>query len=151
MVCRSELGGRTTPQNTNEFKKQMRMTRPGHLSRDQAVDCPRAALTGDETFAIRNNNEDPCRVSRLEQFSCRPDTIRGSIQNPKWICAPIHRFFKLSVLLLFSLSFKCPSESSHPSRLISTEIPASAIETDVKHGPTQANKNQGSHRLSADS
>ncbi|KAH9445036.1 hypothetical protein Pst134EB_025288 [Puccinia striiformis f. sp. tritici] len=140
MVCRSELGGRTTPQNTNEFKKQMRMTRPGHLSRDQAVDCPRAALTGDETFAIRNNNEDPCRVSRLEQFSCRPDTIRGSIQNPKWICAPIHRFFKL-----------CPSESSHPSRLISTEIPASAIETDVKHGPTQANKNQGSHRLSADS
>ncbi|KNZ54903.1 hypothetical protein VP01_281g5 [Puccinia sorghi] len=37
-------------------------------------------------------------IATLEQFSCRPDTLRGTIQNPKWICVPIKRFFKLSVL-----------------------------------------------------
>ncbi|KAH9467601.1 hypothetical protein Pst134EA_011240 [Puccinia striiformis f. sp. tritici] len=74
-------------------------TRPAHLTRDYDIG------------RVGENDKDPCRVSTLEQFSCRPDILRGTVQNPKWICVPIHRFFKL-----------CPSESSNSDRLISVEI-----------------------------
>lgn len=50
-------------------------------------------------------------ISRLTQYTCQPDRIHGTIQNPKWICDPIDRFFKL-----------VPSKDFHTNRLISEEI-----------------------------
>ncbi|KAI9609176.1 hypothetical protein KEM48_002955 [Puccinia striiformis f. sp. tritici PST-130] len=81
-------------------------TRPAHLTRDYDIG------------RVGENDKDPCRVSTLEQFSCRPDILRGTVQNPKWICVPIHRFFKLSVHLA-SVSIL---QSSNSDRLISVEI-----------------------------
>ncbi|KAA1064482.1 hypothetical protein PGT21_004426 [Puccinia graminis f. sp. tritici] len=54
--------------------------------------------------------EGRCRTSLLEQFSCRPDTLEGTLLHPKWICVPVHRVFKL-----------CPSTTSD-GRQISVEV-----------------------------
>ncbi|KAA1085348.1 hypothetical protein PGT21_004088 [Puccinia graminis f. sp. tritici] len=35
-----------------------------------------------------------CRTSLLEQFSCRPDTLEGTLLRPQWTCVPVHRVFK---------------------------------------------------------
>ncbi|KAA1067017.1 hypothetical protein PGT21_009818 [Puccinia graminis f. sp. tritici] len=63
---------------------------------------------------------DGCRglISRLEQFSCRPDSLRGTIQNPQWICVPIHRFFKLCRSASRTISVEIPPpQSTDPTRL----------------------------------
>ncbi|EFP81191.1 hypothetical protein PGT21_020278 [Puccinia graminis f. sp. tritici] len=62
---------------------------------------------------------DGCRglISRLEQFSCRPDSLRGTIQNPQWICVPIHRFFKLCRSASRTISVEIPPpQSTDPTR-----------------------------------
>ncbi|KAA1065186.1 hypothetical protein PGTUg99_018776 [Puccinia graminis f. sp. tritici] len=56
-------------------------------------------------------------ISRLEQFSCRPDSLRGTIQNPQWICVPIHRFFKLCRSASRTISVEIPPpQSTDPTR-----------------------------------
>ncbi|KAI7951361.1 hypothetical protein MJO28_007045 [Puccinia striiformis f. sp. tritici] len=114
------MGGRDY-RRKNEFKEQMRMMRLGHLLKDHAVRCRQASLTSDETVVTRNNNEDPCWASSWNS------SLIARIPPGEWICAPIHRFFKLLVPLLFSLSLEL-------------EVPFFVL-----------NKNQESLRLSANS
>ncbi|PLW14811.1 hypothetical protein PCANC_01116 [Puccinia coronata f. sp. avenae] len=97
------------------------------------------------TLETHHEPSDNFRISTLEQFYCIPDKLRGTLQNPKWICVPIHRFFKL-----------CPQETSsqHPSTknrpFISVEIPpphASTTSSSKQYTPSETNNPTANHEI----
>lgn len=90
----------------------------------QAEDEP----DGDEDGPMKQ----PCPLFVLKQYVCEPDTVNGTVKDPRYECRDVLRFFEMCDPSSLSARVWVPRMQGRCEGKNSTEVPAASV---VETGP----------------